>query len=81
MKSMTCKQLGGACDQVFFAESFDEIAALSRRHGMEMFEKGDEAHLKAMQEMKVMMKSSAGLEAWYEAKKKEFESSPSVSAD
>ncbi len=26
MKSMTCIQLGGACEQVFSGENFDELA-------------------------------------------------------
>ncbi|SGZ03445.1 hypothetical protein [Moritella viscosa] len=30
MKTMTCNQLGGACDEKFQAESFDEIAELSK---------------------------------------------------
>jgi len=34
---MTCKQLGGACDVEFKADIFDEIAELSKKHGMEMF--------------------------------------------
>ncbi|MBL7877435.1 MAG: DUF1059 domain-containing protein, partial [Cyclobacteriaceae bacterium] len=45
MKTMTCKQLGGACDQKFIANTFDEIAAQSKKHGMEMFQKGDQPHL------------------------------------
>ena len=48
MKTMNCKQLGGACDTVFQAETFDEMAEISKQHGMEMFQKNDEAHLKAM---------------------------------
>ncbi|MFS4468741.1 hypothetical protein [Maribacter sp. 2210JD10-5] len=39
MKTMTCKQLGGACDQEFRAYTFEEIAELSKNHGMEMFPK------------------------------------------
>jgi hypothetical protein len=42
MKTMTCKQLGGACDKEFHANSFEEIAGMSKKHGMEMFQKGDE---------------------------------------
>lgn len=38
MKTMTCKQLGGVCDHPFTANTFDEIAALSKNHGMEMFQ-------------------------------------------
>jgi len=36
---MTCKQLGGACDKEFHANSFEEMADLSKKHGMEMFKK------------------------------------------
>lgn len=36
MKTMTCKQLGGACDKEFSANTFEEIAELSKQHGMEM---------------------------------------------
>ncbi|MGS0526510.1 hypothetical protein ACU8V7_16330 [Zobellia nedashkovskayae] len=39
MKTMTCKQLGGACDMEFSANTFEEIADLSKNHGMEMFQK------------------------------------------
>ena len=34
---MTCSQLGGACDKIFKAESFQEIAELSKQHGTEMY--------------------------------------------
>ena len=39
MKTMTCKQLGGACDKEFHANTFDEMAEMSKTHGMEMFQK------------------------------------------
>jgi len=32
MKTMNCKQLGGACDEVFRADSFDEMAQMSKKH-------------------------------------------------
>ena len=51
MKTMNCQQLGGACDKEFSAESFEEMADLSKQHGMEMFQEQDAAHLNAMQEM------------------------------
>jgi len=73
MKTMTCKQLGGACDQEFQAETFDEIAKLSQQHGKEMFEKGDEAHLKAMNEMRDLMQDPNAMQEWMDEKRKEFE--------
>lgn len=47
MKTMSCKQLGGACVQIFHANSFEEIAEMSKQHGKEMFQKKDEAHFKS----------------------------------
>ena len=41
MKSMTCNQLGDACEKAFHAETFEEIAEMSKQHGMEMFQKQD----------------------------------------
>jgi hypothetical protein len=73
MKTMTCKQLGGACDQKFSAMTFDEMATLSKKHGMEMFQKKDKAHLEAMEEMQEMMKSPDSMNHWMESKRKEFE--------
>ena len=73
MKAMTCKQLGGACDKAFHANSFEEIAEMSKKHGMEMFQQGDEEHLKAMNEMKDLMKNPDAMKEWFEIKRKEFD--------
>jgi len=76
MKSMTCKELGGACDLEFSANSFEEIAQLSQNHGKEMFQKGDKAHLEAMNKMRDLMQSEEGMTKWMESKRKEFEAKP-----
>ena len=76
MKTMTCKQLGGACEKKFHADSFDEIAEISKQHGMEMFQGNDEAHLEAMNEMSELMQNPDAMQAWFEARKKEFEALP-----
>ena len=76
MKTMTCKQLGGVCDKEFHANSFEEIAEISKKHGMEMFQKGDEEHLKAMDDMKNLMQKPDSMKEWFENKKKEFEALP-----
>jgi len=72
MKTMTCKQLGGACDKVFQANTFDEIVNLSKQHGMEMFQIQDEAHLKVMNEMTELMKNPAAMQKWFDGKREEF---------
>jgi hypothetical protein len=76
LKTMTCKQLGGACDKGFHANSFEEIAGMSKQHAMEMFQKKDAAHLKAMNEMQELMKKPEVMKKWFENKKKEFEALP-----
>ena len=73
MKTMTCKQLGGACDHEFHAETFDEIAELSKKHGMEMFQKGDKEHMDAMAKMQDLLQSPDAMNEWMETKRKEFE--------
>lgn len=73
---MTCKQLGGACDMEFHAETFEEMANLSKQHGKDMAEKGDEAHLKAMGEMSKLMSDQDAMNKWMEGKSKEFEALP-----
>jgi hypothetical protein len=76
LKTMTCNQLGGACEKEFYAESFDEIAKMSKQHGMEMFQSNDEAHLRAMDKMKELMQTPGAMEEWFENKRKEFETLP-----
>ena len=76
MKKMTCKQLGGACNLEFQANTFEEIAEMSKQHGMEMFEKSDKPHLKAMQKMQELMKTPEAMQQWMDEKRKEFENAP-----
>lgn len=76
MKTMTCNQLGGACDKEFHANTFEEITEMSKKHGTEMFQKGDAAHLKAMNEMMELMKSPDSMKKWFEDKRNEFNSIP-----
>ena len=76
MKTMTCNQLGGACDIEFRANTFEEMAELSKQHGMDMFNKGDKPHMDAMSKMQELMKSPESIQMWYENKSKEFEALP-----
>ena len=78
MKTMTCKQLGGACNEKFSANTFDEIAEMSKKHGIEMFQNGDKAHLEAMNDMQKLMQLPEDMAAWMNAKQKEFEALPDI---
>ena len=73
MKTMTCRQLGGACEETFSAETFEEMAQLSQQHGRKMHEEQDAAHLEAMQAMQELMKNPDEMTKWFESKRAEFE--------
>jgi len=76
MKSMTCKQLGGACEKEFHANTFEEISEMSKKHGMKMFQMGNEVHLKAMNAMQEKMKNTKAMKEWFDQKREEFEALP-----
>jgi predicted small metal-binding protein len=76
MKTMTCKELGGACNQTFSANTFDEIAMMVSKHAREMVQHGDAAHIQAMNEMRNNMTSPEAINTWMDGKRKAFESLP-----
>lgn len=76
MKTMTCRQLGGACDEQFHAATFEEMGELSKTHAMAMFSQGDTAHLQAAEQMKALMQDPAAMQAWFASRKKEFDQLP-----
>lgn len=76
MKTMTCKQLAGACDELFQANTFEEIAELSKQHAMAMLQSQDAAHLKAMDAMQELMKDPEAMKNWFESKRRQFEELP-----
>ncbi|HHA18673.1 MAG TPA: DUF1059 domain-containing protein [Methylophaga sp.] len=73
MKTMSCIQLGGACNKEFHANTFTEIVELSKAHGMEMFQQQDKDHLEAMSRIQKLMQKPEEIAEWFESKKKEFE--------
>ena len=78
MKVMTCKQLGGACDLELRAETFEEIAELSKQHGVAMYQARDPDHLAAMQKMAELMKSPEVMSRWQADRRKEFDDLPQL---
>ena len=81
MKSVTCKQLGGACDLVFEANTFKEVASLSQQHGMQMAKANDKAHLDAMEKMQVLMTDPQAMQQWMKDKEVMFNSLPEQEAE
>lgn len=78
MKAMTCKQLGGACDQIFKANTFDEIAKMVSLHAREMVQQGDAPHIHAMNEMRNQMSSPEAMNTWMAEKRKAFQAAPNA---
>lgn len=80
MKKMTCRQLGGACDIEFHANTFEEISEMSKKHGMEMFQQKDAAHLEAIYKMRELMTSpdSDAMHKWMKSKQEEFDALPDI---
>ena len=74
MKTMTCKQLAGARGKELRANTFEEMSKMSQQRGMEMFQTGNEARLKAMDEMKALMQEPDAMKAWLGKVRKECES-------
>lgn len=70
MKTMSCKQLGGACEKKFNANSFEEIAQMSKQHGIEMLQIKDEAHLMAMNQMQGLMQNPDAMKIGLRTRKK-----------
>ena len=76
MKTMTCKQLGGACDMLFSSNTFDELAMMVSKHARELVQQGDSAHIEAMNDMRAKMTSPAAINAWMDEKRNAFNAMP-----
>lgn len=75
MKTMTCLQLGGACDLAITGETFEEVARMSQNHGTEMFAANDPSHMEAMNKMMEIM-NLGGMDLWMNERRAEFDRLP-----
>jgi predicted small metal-binding protein len=69
MKSMTCRQLGGKCDQKLTANSWDEMVTVMTKHVMEK-------HPDVAKDMEAMHKRDP--KQWGREMKPKWEASPEV---
>lgn len=76
MKTMTCKQLGGACDLQLRGETADEVIKAQDKHLREAVAAGDGVHKPALDEMKGRWKHPIKGMGWYKNTKKEFAALP-----
>jgi predicted small metal-binding protein len=76
MKTMTCRQLGGACDLELRRETADEVIKAQDRHLRDAVAGGDTAHEPALRDMKGRWKHPIKGMGWYKNTKKEFAELP-----
>ena len=72
MKTMTCAQLGGACDLALRGSTADEVIKAQDRHLREAVRSGDADHLPAHEEMKARWRRPVKAMGWYRATKRAF---------
>jgi len=68
MKTITCKEFGGACDMEFHAEEFTVMINQISEHTTKMAKEGDLPHQKAMQKRTKMMKEGTNVNKWVQEK-------------
>ncbi|MDH5422364.1 MAG: hypothetical protein OEY55_11225 [Acidimicrobiia bacterium] len=76
MKTMTCKQLGGACDLALTGESADEVIQAQDKHLKEIVAGGDTDHEAALKDMKGRWKNPIKGVGWYKQTKRDFAALP-----
>lgn len=76
MKTMTCTQLGGACDLAFRGNTADELIKAQDAHLKAVVAAGDEAHRGALESMQARWKNPLAGMGWYRKTKKAFSALP-----
>jgi predicted small metal-binding protein len=72
MKTMTCQQLGGPCNESHRGATADEVIKAQDRHLKEMAAKGDQIHEVAAKQMKDRWKNPVKGMGWYRKAKRDF---------
>jgi hypothetical protein len=76
MKTMTCRDLGGACDLELHGETADEVIKLQDQHLNQVVAGGDTAHEDALKAMKGRWKRPVSGLKWYRSTKRDFAARP-----
>lgn len=76
MKTMTCTQLGGACNLQLRGSTADEVIKAQDKHLKEAVAAGDATHENALQEMKGRWKHPLKGMGWYKDTKRQFAALP-----
>lgn len=75
-KTMTCRELGGACDLELRGETADEVIVQQDQHLKDVVAGGDTAHEEALQAMKGRWKRPVSGLKWYRSTKRTFAARP-----
>ena len=76
MKTMTCRQLGGPCDQPLQGDDANVVIKAQDQHLKDMVAAGDTAHEPALRDMKGRWKNPLAGMGWYRKAKKDFAALP-----
>ena len=77
MKTMTCRQLGGACDLSLVGEDYNEIIKAQDRHLREAVAAGSSEHEPALRDMKGRWRRPVSGMKWYRKVQRDFAALPS----
>ena len=76
MKTMTCEQLGGPCDLPLRGRTANDVIKAQDQHLKDMVASGDEAHKRALKEMRGRWKNPIAGMGWYRKAKRDFAALP-----
>lgn len=76
MKTMTCRQLGGPCDQPHHGDTADDVINAQDQHLRQAVADGDTTHESALADMKGRWKRPLSGLKWYRQAKKDFAALP-----
>ena len=77
MKTMTCSQLGGACELALVGEDANEIIHAQDRHLREAVAAGSSEHEPALRDMKARWRRPVSGMKWYKKVQRDFAALPS----
>jgi predicted small metal-binding protein len=76
MKTMTCRQLGGACDLELRGEDHNEVIQAQDQHLKDAVAAGQTDHEPALKEMKARWRKPVSGMKWYKQVERDFAALP-----
>lgn len=76
MKTMTCRQLGGACELPLVGADANEIIQAQDRHLRDVVAAGDHDHERALRDMKGRWRRPVSGMKWYRQVQRDFAALP-----